>query len=180
MSRNEAIFENQNTGEKLAATELVLKAKQKPVTVDLYDWDKTAEVATNNEPAGKKFDKEKTDFSLVPGVQYEDLAKVFTMGCKKYGRENWKEVENGMFRYFAAAERHMNKYKKYMETGDESYLWDEDEPHLHTLAHAATNMMFLQWLDHQNSHTFAPEDEPEWHKKKNSNVNDSDYDTFGI
>lgn len=124
--------------------------------VDLSKW-----VDRDDAGKGRKYDTGKPDWSLVPADEIEDVVKVFTMGAEKYGRENWKSVENGMFRYFAAMMRHIKKYKKYLETGDEELLYD-DESGLHHLSHAMTNAVFLMWLDNNRAHTFKDGDMPVW------------------
>ena len=58
-------------------------------------------------PIGIKYDLEKPDYSLVPILPLEDVVKILTLGAQKYDRENWKLLENGNRRYFAAAMRHM-------------------------------------------------------------------------
>ena len=110
---------------------------------------------------GRKFDTGKPQHSLVPSSELTDVVKVFTMGAEKYGRENWKRVEDGMYRYFDAMERHISAYKVYMETGDERHLFDE-ESGLHHLSHAMTNALFLMWLDRNAAHQFSDETKPHW------------------
>jgi hypothetical protein len=123
---------------------------------ELSDWQDKDDAGR-----GRKFDTGKPDWALVPADEMEDVVRVFTMGAEKYGRENWKSVENGMFRYFSAMMRHIRAYKKYMETGDESELYDK-ESGLHHLSHAMTNAVFLMWLDNNKAHNFKEEDTPIW------------------
>lgn len=59
---------------------------------------------------GAKDDAEKLDPTLVPGFHVTELAKLFTVGAKKYSRDAWKSVENGEARYTAAAYRHMLRH----------------------------------------------------------------------
>jgi len=49
----------------------------------------------------------------------------------------------------------------YMETGDAELMID-GESGLHHLAHAATNLIFLMWLDNNNAHNFSEENIPDW------------------
>ncbi len=119
--------------------------------VQLDDW-----VDKDDVGRGRKFDTGKPQWSLIPASELEDVAKVFTMGAEKYGRENWKKVEDGMFRYFDAMQRHISEYKLYMETGDESHLFDS-ESGLHHLSHAVTNALFLMWLDNNDGHVWLQE-----------------------
>lgn len=84
---------------------------------------------------GIKFDSEKPDYSLLPPHALEELVKVLTMGKVKYSRENWRLLEDGENRYFAAAQRHLWALRK-GETHD-------TESGLHHAAHAAACVMFL-------------------------------------
>jgi hypothetical protein len=77
---------------------------------------------------GVKYDGGKLRYDLIPADSLEELAKVYTMGAKKYEDHNWRK---GMLwsRVFAALMRH-------------SWSWfqgyDKDyESGLHPLAHAA-------------------------------------------
>ncbi len=56
---------------------------------------------------GKKFDKDKMDWSLIDLKLIEPLIPVLKRGEEKYGYENWKkEFENGDRRFHAAMMRH--------------------------------------------------------------------------
>lgn len=113
---------------------------------------------------GKKFDGEKPDWSLMPTDELETVVKIITFGKVKYGRENWKHVTGGFYRYYAAAMRHMAAHKKYMETGLDEHRLD-DESGLPHLAHAACNLIFLMWLDNNNAHSFDEDyPMPDWMK----------------
>ena len=115
----------------------------------------------NEIKTGKKYDVGKPDWSLVPANELEDIVKVFTMGSQKYGRENWKNLPDGMFRCYSAMMRHIRSYKKWTETGDSKDLYDE-ESGLHHLAHAATNILFMMWWDNNNAHIFEEGHMPLW------------------
>lgn len=56
-------------------------------------------------PEGVKFDAGKARYDLIPGDSLHELAKLYTMGAKKYGDRNW---EKGMHwsRIFGAMMRH--------------------------------------------------------------------------
>lgn len=123
---------------------------------DLENW-----VDKDDIGKGRKFDTGKPQWSLVPSSELSDVVKVFTMGADKYGRENWKRVEDGMFRYFDAMQRHIAEYKLFLETGDDRHLFDE-ESGLHHLSHAMTNALFLMWLDRNAAHQFSPDNKPDW------------------
>jgi len=64
---------------------------------------------------GKKFDKEKIDWGLVPWKEIEGMAEAMTYGKVKYNENpadpNWKKVDNGFHRYFAAFMRHLQAYR---------------------------------------------------------------------
>lgn len=83
---------------------------------------------------GVKFDENKLRYDLIPVRPMEQIAKVFTMGARKYKPRNW---ENGMEwrKPSAALERHYQAFKRGEDYDPESGL-------LH-LAHVAVNAMFL-------------------------------------
>lgn len=76
-----------------------------PVT-NSYSFQKPPEV-----PAGKKYDAGKPMYALMPVDAEEEVIKVLTAGALKYNEpiseENWRKVDNPMFRYYSAARRHM-------------------------------------------------------------------------
>ena len=84
-----------------------------------------------------KYDNDKPMMSLLEPDFIEGMAKVLTMGAKKYSKDNWKLCEDKS-RYEDALYRHMNEYLKGREFDTESEL-----PHL---AHVAVNAMFLQYF----------------------------------
>lgn len=84
---------------------------------------------------GIKYDSEKPDYSLLPPHALDELVKVLTMGKLKYSRENWRLLEDGENRYFAAAQRHLWALRK-----GETY---DPESGLHHAAHAIACAMFL-------------------------------------
>lgn len=53
---------------------------------------------------GMKNDKldDKTRWELIPLDCLEDIARVYTEGAKKYGDNNWQNLENGYERYKGA------------------------------------------------------------------------------
>lgn len=83
---------------------------------------------------GKKFDQEKPRLDLLPVDPLEEVAKVLTLGAKKYSERNWEE---GILwgRCYAAALRHLFSWHR-GETQD-------PETGLNHLAHAACNILFL-------------------------------------
>lgn len=89
-----------------------------------------------------KYDAGKLRFDLVLPEFEEAIADVLTLGVEKYEEDSWKEVENGMNRYYAALRRHINAWRKGEKLDPES-----GKPHL---ANAACNIMFLMYLDEEN------------------------------
>lgn len=85
---------------------------------------------------GMKFDSEKNDYSLIPPRSMDELAEVLTAGAKKYERDNWKKVEDGENRYFAAALRHLWAIRN-------GEINDEETGIPHAI-HAAANCFFLR------------------------------------
>ena len=83
---------------------------------------------------GKKWDRGKLRYDLLPYDVLEQVVQVLTDGAGDYGDRNW---ERGMSwgRVFAAAQRHQAKFWQGQEI-------DPDSGHNH-LAHAIVNLMFL-------------------------------------
>ena len=85
---------------------------------------------------GKKNDKGKLMWSLIPTGPMREIVKVFMYGMDLYGYENWKHLEPR--RVYDAIHRHITAW------------WDgervDPETGLHHMAHAATNCIFLIWL----------------------------------
>ena len=66
---------------------------------------------------GKKNDEkdDKTRWELMPLDCLEDVARVYTEGAKKYGDNNWQNLENGYQRYKGALLRHLYASTQSME-----------------------------------------------------------------
>lgn len=79
----------------------------------------------------------KTMFQLIDPYYIEGIGDVLTMGAEKYSPDNWKKVDKT--EYKRAMYHHMNEYLKGHKIDDESGL-----SHLY---HLATNLMFLDWFD---------------------------------
>lgn len=62
----------------------------------------------------------------------QELCKVWEFGANKYGKSNWKEVENGKNRYTNALLRHL--------VAEEDKLTDDESELLHC-AHIAFNAL---------------------------------------
>lgn len=71
--------------------------------------------------AGVKYDGEKLRYDLISQIALEELAKVYTMGAKKYEDHNWRK---GMkwSRIFSALMRHMWAFWRGEENDSESGL----------------------------------------------------------
>nr|DAI01256.1 MAG TPA: hypothetical protein [Caudoviricetes sp.] len=90
---------------------------------------------------GKKNDRkdDKTRWELIPLDCLEDIARVYTEGAKKYGDNNWQNLDNGFERYRAAMFRHLIEYMK----GERV---DSDTGCFH-LAQCAWNCIAMLWYD---------------------------------
>lgn len=55
---------------------------------------------------------DKMPWDLLPWEDIEDVVAVYKAGAKKYGKNSWQNLENGMDRYFAAMMRHFMEYRK--------------------------------------------------------------------
>ena len=84
---------------------------------------------------GSKHDSGKPLMGAVPPNALLAVAKVLTFGAEKYGRDNWRQVENAETRYLDAALRHINAYQR-----GESVDPESGESHL---AHAVCSLMFI-------------------------------------
>lgn len=85
--------------------------------------------------AGSKHDSGKPLMGAVPPNALLAVARVLTFGAEKYGRDNWRQVENAEVRYLDAALRHINAYQRGEAVDPES-----GESHL---AHAVCSLMFM-------------------------------------
>ena len=87
----------------------------------------------------KKKDHGKPMWDLLPYKQIAKIVDVLTFGAKKYGPNQWQEVDNPRDRYFAAMMRHLTAWRGGKSIDEESGL-----PHL---AHAGCCLLFLMWFD---------------------------------
>ena len=87
------------------------------------------------ETVGKKYDQGKVSASLLPPQALLLVAEVLEHGAKKYGRDNWRRVENADVRYKDAMMRHILAWLAKEERDRDSKL-----PHL---AHAVCCALFL-------------------------------------
>lgn len=86
-------------------------------------------------PVGKKHDGGKARYDLMPPQTLSEVVAVLTFGAKKYGDENWREVPDALRRYYAAAMRHIEAFRR-----GEMLDPETGEPHL---AHAICCLTFL-------------------------------------
>jgi hypothetical protein len=88
---------------------------------------------------GRKDDKGKAMFSLIPALAEAEVAKVLTFGAAKYGRDNWRFLEDLEIRTMDAALRHISETRLGRKTDNESGL--------HPIAHAICELLFF--LEHE-------------------------------
>lgn len=102
---------------------------------------------TTDPTSGMKFDGvDKLRWDLVP-EEFEEVVKVLTLGAKKYADNNWKFVNPGYDRYYAAARRHMEEFRKAVRKGRPR---TDKEMGTHVLANAICCLIFLMWMDMNN------------------------------
>lgn len=90
---------------------------------------------------GKKNDflDDKLRWDLLPMAEIEDIVKVYHAGSKKYGDNNWQNLENGFERYRAALMRHLMEYMKGERVDADTGSWH--------LAQVCWNAIAMLWLD---------------------------------
>lgn len=87
--------------------------------------------------SGKKFDKDKTRYDLLPMSLITEAADVLTFGAQKYGVNNWRQpMPDRRGRWFSALLRHLFAYQSGEKIDPES-----GKSHL---AHVVCNAMFLK------------------------------------
>lgn len=92
---------------------------------------------------GLKYDEGKLRFDLLLPEFTEQMARVMTLGAKKYAENSWQNVTNGNKRYLAALHRHLNAWQQGERLDIESGCSH--------MAHIAINAMFLAWLESNNA-----------------------------
>lgn len=90
---------------------------------------------------GRKNDRAKPPWHLVPWRELAQVVDVLAHGAKKYAPDNYKRVERGQERYFSAAMRHLVAWRCGEKTDPESGL-----PHL---AHAACDVLLMMWFENE-------------------------------
>ena len=100
---------------------------------------------TTSPTSGMKFDagEDKLKWHLVP-TSFNEVVKVLTMGSKKYSDNNWKFVDPGYDRYYSAAKRHMEDFRKAIEEGTPR---QDKDMKTHLLANAICDLIFLMDQD---------------------------------
>ena len=99
-----------------------------------------------NEKGGRKYDRNKPDWSLLTLKTLKPMVKILEMGAKKYERNNWQKVEPR--RYFRALIKHISEW----QSGE---VLDPETQESH-LAHAMCNLYFLMYFEQNDKLT--PED----------------------
>ena len=88
---------------------------------------------------GIKYDSDKLQYTLIPPLALEQVARNLTIGLKKYPeRNNWKKVDNAEERYLDALYRHLEAHRK-----GEVFDPDSSVPDMYHLAAVAVNALFL-------------------------------------
>lgn len=120
-------------------------AAQAPASVgvtqtDVYALTGCAQ-STPTQPLTKavKFDEGKLRFDLIPPEFVEELARVYTIGAKKYGDNNYLNGGMDWSRVIAALKRHLNSWEK----GEIHDPVDKQE-HLASVAWCAGALMMYQ------------------------------------
>lgn len=93
------------------------------------------EPVEEEEEVGRKDDREKLMWHLLPWRATSLVVSVLTYGARKYAPENWRKVSKPEDRYFSAAIRHLTEWRAGQKIDPESGL-----PHL---AHAACSLLFI-------------------------------------
>lgn len=99
---------------------------------------------------GLRYNNGKTRYDLLEPYALEQLAKVFTIGAKKYQEHNW-ELGMAWTKVLASLKRHIAEFEK-----GEDY---DEETKLHHMAHAAWNAMALV-----SYYKIAPQYDDRYHK----------------
>lgn len=89
-----------------------------------------------------KYDQDKLRFDLLPVVPLKELARVYTVGAKKYAPRNWEKGFD-YSRLYAAAQRHMTAF-----WGGEDM---DDDSGCHHLASAAFCMLGIIEMQARNT-----------------------------
>lgn len=83
---------------------------------------------------GKKYDSEKPMMQLLPSKALVEVSKVLSFGANKYGKENWRELDDLQDRYTGGVLRHI-----FAHMDDE---FKDPETNYSHLAHAVCGLLF--------------------------------------
>ena len=110
----------------------------KSTTREIQDW-VWGDEPLPEQAIGTKYDQDKLQYTLIPPLALEQIAKNLTVGLKKYKeRNNWKKVPEAEQRYLDALYRHLEAHRK-----GEMYDADSSVPDMPHMAAVAVNAMFL-------------------------------------
>lgn len=121
-------------------------------TLEQYNARKCGLAIAEAGSGGMKFDGGKPRFSLLRfgcARALLGIAKVLTFGARKYAAHSWREVPEGIDRYWSSYERHMNRIAIYgLDSRDLNENGEVDEHHSGELDidHANTNGLFIAEL----------------------------------
>ena len=107
--------------------------------------DRLVKLDDSGDIIGKKYDEGKLEYSLIPVQSTREIVKVLMFGKNKYGKENWKLVDNPIERYMNALERHIYATKEALESKQYRKLYDSETGILH-MAHAGCCVLFIIWF----------------------------------
>lgn len=94
--------------------------------------------------AGTKLDEGKPDYFLIPPNALNEVVKALTYGAKEHDSDdlnqepNWKSVKNLERRFYSAAQRHQNAYRR-----GEKIDSGEKGSNCHHLACAIVDLLFV-------------------------------------
>ena len=106
---------------------------------EIWQEEMDKHVAENGDEVAIKFDQDKVRMELLPVLPLEAVARVLTIGARKYDQDNWRKGFD-YSRTYGAAQRHLSDWYKGIDLDD-----DTSENHL---AHAICNLMFLLEFEH--------------------------------
>lgn len=106
--------------------------------------------SNDQESIKNDFKDDKLRWDLLPMEEIEDIVRVYHAGAKKYGPNNWQNLEDGFERYRAACARHIMAYMK----GERM----DDETNVHHLAAAAWNVIAMLYYDKHGKGLIKNED----------------------
>lgn len=104
-------------------------------------------VGVKDPTKGMKWDTGKLDWSLLPWEVLEKLVVRFHAGKSKYGRDNWKMLEDAKNRYEAAFLRHWMEYKRGNRYDEDPNFENSESTHLQA---ALWNLCILVWFELQD------------------------------